>query len=62
MSAAVTPLVAEGFDKLFTGIAVETPPWVKSDAAPTGAEGIGPEDTFDGGTTEGCWTGPTRNA
>ena len=36
------------FDKLFTGIAVETPAWVKNDTGPTGAEGIGPEDTFDG--------------
>jgi DNA invertase Pin-like site-specific DNA recombinase len=35
------------FDKLFTGLAVETPAWVKNDS-PTGCEGIGPEDTFDG--------------
>ncbi|MCU1381814.1 MAG: hypothetical protein JWL71_511 [Acidobacteria bacterium] len=36
------------FDKLFTGIAVETLPWVKEYTGRTGAEGIGPEDTFDG--------------
>jgi site-specific DNA recombinase len=36
------------FDKLFTGIAVETPTWVKAYTGATGCEGIGPEDTFDG--------------
>ena len=36
------------FDKLFTGIAVETPQWVKDYTGKTGTEDIGPEDTFDG--------------
>lgn len=36
------------FDKLFTGIAVETPQWVKECVVRTGTEHIGPEDTFDG--------------
>lgn len=33
------------FDKLFTGIAVETPPWVPNDGT---GEVFHPEDTFDG--------------
>ena len=36
------------FDKLFTGIAVETPAWVKAYTGKTGCEDIDPEDTFDG--------------
>jgi hypothetical protein len=36
------------FDKLFTGIAVETPTWVKDYTGETGREQFGPEDTFDG--------------
>ncbi len=35
------------FDKLFTGVVYEPPPWIdQSDT--TGREDIGPEDTFDG--------------
>lgn len=34
------------FDRLFTGIAVETPAWVPNDRR--GCENIDPEDTFDG--------------
>jgi hypothetical protein len=36
------------FDKLFTGIAVETPKWVKESTSRERCEDIGPEDTFDG--------------
>jgi site-specific DNA recombinase len=36
------------FDKLFTGIAVETPAWVKQYTDLSSLDGIGPEDTFDG--------------
>jgi hypothetical protein len=35
------------FDRLFTGIAVETPKWVKAHTGPTGAEDIQPHDTYD---------------
>ena len=35
------------FDKLFTGIAVETPKWVKEHIGRTGAEDIDPEETWD---------------
>jgi hypothetical protein len=36
------------FDKLFTGIAVETPARVKASRGRAGTEDIGAEDTFDG--------------
>ena len=36
------------FDKLFTGIAVETPAWAKNRTWKTGPEDIDPENTFDG--------------
>jgi site-specific DNA recombinase len=36
------------FDKLFTGMAVERPAWVKADTGPTGLEWVTPEDTMDG--------------
>lgn len=36
------------FDKLFTGIAVETPAWVKAYGSARGFEDTSPEDTFDG--------------
>jgi DNA invertase Pin-like site-specific DNA recombinase len=36
------------FDKLFTGIAVETPPWIKASTTRRGFEGDTPDDTFDG--------------
>jgi len=35
------------FDKLFTGIAVETPAWVKAYSSRRGFEDTTPEDTFD---------------
>ena len=36
------------FDKLFTGIAVETPAWIKASSSRNGFEDTTPEDTFDG--------------
>ena len=36
------------FDKLFTGIAVETPAWIKASKRRRGFEDTTPEDTFDG--------------
>jgi len=36
------------FDKLFTGIAVETPAWIKASRSRRGFEDTTPEDTFDG--------------
>ena len=36
------------FDKLFTGIAVETPAWIKASTSRRGFEDTTPEDTFDG--------------
>lgn len=36
------------FDKLFTGIAVETPAWIKTSTSRKGFEDTTPEDTFDG--------------
>ena len=36
------------FDKLFTGIAVETPAWIKASTSRKGFEDTTPEDTNDG--------------